>query len=238
MRILTVRRQRVVSAVVFSIAVVVLNLLTLRYLVLADIENADLSVLNGKTIAIDAGHGGIDDGAKWHGIDEKNINLAIATKLAAVLTANGATTVLTREDDVDYYTRGKGGKRNDLLKRAEIIEKSGANLYLSIHCNAIKGANWSGAQVFYNPSKEENKQLAEILQQALKKFPPGNKRQVKQDSDIILLKSVTIPGVLIEAGFISNPTEAAQLNNEAYQQKLAEAIAKALAYHFSQNVER
>lgn len=238
MRILTVRRQRVVSAVIFSIAVVVLNLLTLRYLVLADIENADLSVLNGKTIAIDAGHGGIDDGAKWHGIDEKNINLTIATKLAAVLTANGATTVLTREDDVDYYTRGKGGKRNDLLKRAEIIEKSGANLYLSIHCNAIKGANWSGAQVFYNPSKEENKQLAEILQQALKKFPPGNKRQVKQDSDIILLKSVTIPGVLIEAGFISNPTEAAQLNNEAYQQKLAEAIAKALAYHFSQNVER
>ena len=238
MRILAVRRQRLVSAVVFSIAVVVLNLLTLRYLVLADIENADLTVLSGKIIAIDAGHGGIDDGAKWHGLDEKNINLAIASQLVAVLTANGATTVLTREEDVDYYTKGKGGKRNDLLKRAEIIEKSGANIYLSIHCNAIKGGNWSGAQVFYNPSKDENKQLAEIMQQALKKFPPGNKRQVKQDSDIILLKSVTIPGVLIEAGFISNPTEAAQLNSEAYQQKLAEAIAKALAYHFSQNVER
>ncbi|MBP2664018.1 MAG: cwlD [Firmicutes bacterium] len=238
MRILAVRRQRVVSAVVFSIAVVVLNLLTLRYLVLADIENADLSVLSGKIIAIDAGHGGIDDGAKWNGLDEKNINLAIAAKVAAVLTANGATTVLTREDDVDYYTKGKGGKRNDLLKRADIIEKSGANLYLSIHCNAIKGANWSGAQVFYNPKQEENKQLAEIMQQALKNFPPGNKRQVKQDSDIILLKSVTIAGVLIEAGFISNPTEAAQLNSEAYQQKLAEAIAKGLAYHFSQNVER
>jgi N-acetylmuramoyl-L-alanine amidase len=238
MRILAVRRQRVVSAVVFSIAVVVLNLLTLRYLVLADIENADLSVLSGKIIAIDAGHGGIDDGAKWNGLDEKNINLAIAAKVAAVLTANGATTVLTREDDVDYYTKGKGGKRNDLLKRADIIEKSGANLYLSIHCNAIKGANWSGAQVFYNSKQEENKQLAEIMQQALKNFPPGNKRQVKQDSDIILLKSVTIAGVLIEAGFISNPTEAAQLNSEAYQQKLAEAIAKGLAYHFSQNVER
>jgi len=238
MRILAVRRHRVVSAVVFSIAVVVLNLLTLRYLVLADIESADLAVLSGKTIAIDAGHGGIDDGAKWHGLDEKNINLAIAVKVAAALAANGATTVLTREEDVDYYTKGKGGKRNDLLKRAEIIEKSGADLYLSIHCNAIRGSNWSGAQVFYNPSKEENKQLAEIMQQALKNFPPGNRRQVKQDSDIILLKSVTIPGVLIEAGFISNPAEATQLNSEAYQQKLAEAIAKALAYHFSHNVER
>lgn len=238
MRIVALRRQRVVSALVFSIAVMVLNLLTLRYLVLADIENADLSVLNGKTIAIDAGHGGVDDGAAWHGFEEKNINLAIAAKVAAVLTANGATAVLTREQDIDYYTKGKGGKRNDLLKRAEIIETSGANLYLSIHCNAIKGVNWSGAQVFYNPAKPENKQLAEIMQQALKNFPPGNRRQAKQDSDIILLKSVTIPGVLIEAGFISNPTEAQQLNNQAYQQKLAEAIAKALAYHFSQNVER
>ncbi len=238
MRILAVRRRRLLSAVVFSIAVVVLNLLTLRYLVLDDIENANLAVLNGKVIAIDAGHGGIDDGAKWNGLEEKNINLAITVKLTDILAANGATPVLTRDSDVDYYTRGTGGKRNDLLKRAEIIESSRANVFVSIHCNAIKGGNWSGAQVFYNPKLVENRQLAETMQQALKKFPPGNKRQIKQDSDIIILKSVNIPGVLIEAGFISNPTEAANLNSEAYQQKLAEYIAKALAYHFSQNVGR
>jgi N-acetylmuramoyl-L-alanine amidase len=226
------------SAVVFSIAVVVLNLLTLRYLVVDDIENANLSVLAGKTIAIDAGHGGIDDGAKWNGLDEKNINLAIAVKLASILSDNGASPILTREGDVDYYTKGKGGKRNDLLKRAEIIESSGANVFVSIHCNAIKGANWSGAQVFYHPKLEENKILAERMQYALKNFPPGNKRQIKQDSDIILLKSVSVPGVLVEAGFISNPEEAARLNTEAYQQKLAEYIAKALAYHLSQNVGR
>lgn len=238
MRIMAVRRKKIVGAVVCSIAVVVLNLLTLRYFVQADIEHADLAVLNGKIVAIDAGHGGIDDGAQYHGIQEKDVNLAIAAKLAAVLATNGATTVLTRDSDVDYYTRGKGGKRNDLLKRAEIIEQSGANVYLSIHCNAMKGANWSGAQVFYHPGKSENKQLAEIMQQALKNFPPGNQRQIRQDSDIILLKSVTVSGVLVEAGFISNPAEAAQLNTEAYQQKLVEALAKALAYHFSHNVER
>jgi N-acetylmuramoyl-L-alanine amidase len=238
MRILVVPRRRLVSAVVFSIAVVVLNLLTLRYLVLDDIENANMSVLAGKTIAIDAGHGGIDDGAKWNGIDEKNINLAIAVKLAEILAANGATTVLTREGDIDYYTKGKGGKRNDLLKRAEIINSSGANVFVSIHCNAIKGSNWSGAQVFYHPKDEENKKLAETMQHALKNFPPGNKRQIKQDSDIIVLKSVSVPGILVEAGFISNPDEAVRLNSDAYQQKLAEYIAKALAYHFSQNVGR
>lgn len=238
MRMLVMRRRRLVSALVFSIAVVVLNLLTLRYLVLDDFENVDLAVLNGKTIAIDPGHGGIDDGAKWNGIEEKNINLAIALKLADVLTANGAKPVLTREGDVDYYTRGKGGKRNDLLKRAETIENAGANAFISLHCNAIKGTNWSGAQVFYHPKLEENKKLAETMQQALKDFPPGNKRQVKQDSDILILKSVNVPGVLIEAGFISNPAEAAHLNTDSYQQKLAEHIAKALAYHFNQNVGR
>jgi len=80
MRVLTMRRGRVLSAVVFSIVIVMLNLLTLRYLVSEDIENADLAVLAGKSIAIDPGHGGIDDGASWNGIDEKKINLAIALK--------------------------------------------------------------------------------------------------------------------------------------------------------------
>lgn len=239
MQILAVPRRRLLSAVAaVSLVVVGLNLLTLRYLAVDDVETANLAVLAGKKIAIDAGHGGIDDGAKWNGIDEKNINMAIAVKLAEVLSVNGAMPILTRDGDIDYYTKGKGGKRNDLLKRAEIIETSGANAFVSIHCNAIKGSNWSGAQVFYNPKLPENKLLADSLQQALKKISPGNKRQVKQDSDILLLKSVNVPGVLVEAGFISNPEEAARLNNDLYQQKLAEYIAKALAHYFSQNVGR
>lgn len=239
MRILAVPKRRLLSAVAaVSLVVVGLNVLTLRYLAADDVETVNLAVLAGKTIAIDAGHGGIDDGAKWNGVDEKNINMAIAVKLAGVLSANGARPVLTRDGDIDYYTKGKGGKRTDLLKRAEIIETSGATAFVSIHCNAIKGSNWSGAQVFYNPKLPENKLLANSLQQALKKFPPGNKRQIKQDSDILLLKSVNVPGVLVEAGFISNQEEAARLNNDLYQQKLAEYIAKALAHYFNQNVEK
>lgn len=225
-------------AAMFSIAVVVLNLLTFRYLVTNDIEHTDLSVLQGKCIAIDPGHGGIDEGASWHGNQEKAINLAIAAELAAVLKTNGANVVLTRDSDVDYYTRGKGGKRNDLLKRVEAINQSGANVYVSIHCNAIKGARWSGAQVFYNPKLEENKVLAEIMQQALKSYPPGNKRQAKQDSGLLLLKSVNMPGVLVEAGFISNKEEAVKLADSAYQQALALSIAKGLAYHFNHNAGR
>lgn len=235
MKILSVRRRSIEQAVLWSIAVVVLNLLTLRYLVADDIENTDLSSLSGKCVAIDPGHGGIDGGAGGNGVTEKDITLAIAAKLAEILQANQANVVMTRDSDIDYYTRGKGGKRNDLLKRVDIIEGSGANAFVSIHCNAIKGAELSGAQVFYSPRLEESKLLAEVMQRALKNFPPGNKRQAKQDSHILLLNATNIPGVLVETGYLTNKREAAMLSDGAYQTQIAEYIAKALAYHFSQN---
>jgi len=237
-RILAIRRQVLQRLAVLSIAIVVLNMLTLRYLVSNDIENVDLSCLRGHKIAIDPGHGGIDGGASYNGLAEKDVTLAIAQKIGAVLESNGATIFFTRDSDVDYYTKGKGGKRNDLLRRVEMIDGAGAEVFLSIHCNAIKGSQWFGSQVFYNPKLEQNKLLADTMQQALKNCPPGNKRQAKQDLQILLLNSVNIPGVLIETGYLTNERESALLADQAYQQKLAEQIAKALAYHFSQNVGR
>lgn len=236
MRVFSVKRRVLQRIVVFSIVVVALNLLTFRYLVLDDIDNVDLNHLNGHIVAIDPGHGGIDGGANGHGVIEKEITLAISAKLCEILQANGAQVVMTRESDIDYYTRGKGGKRNDLLKRVEIINNSGAQTFVSIHCNAIRDARLSGSQVFYGQA--ENKQLAEITQQALKSYPPGNKRQAKFDKDIIILKAANVPGVLVETGYLTNSNEAALLADVTYQQKLAEQIAKSLAYHFSQNVGR
>lgn len=238
MWVMAIRRKLLQKLLLLSIAIVVLNMLTLRYLVFNDIENADLSKLSGHMIAIDPGHGGIDSGAAHNGLDEKEITLAIATKLGAFLQSHGATVLFTRDSDVDYYTKGKGGKRNDLLKRVEIIETSGAELFVSVHCNAIKDGQWFGSQVFYNPKDERNKLLAEAVQTTLKDYAPGNKRQAKQDLHILLLNSVNIPGVLVEAGYLSNQREALLLADANYQQKLAEQIAKALAYHFSQNVGR
>jgi N-acetylmuramoyl-L-alanine amidase len=117
---------------------------------IVDAEDADLKYLSGKIIAIDPGHGGIDNGAAAYGRKEKDINLEIAVKLAEELAQNNAKIILTREEDLDYYTRGKGGKRNDLLKRSEIIRESGAEIFVSIHCNATQNSAWAGAQVFYN----------------------------------------------------------------------------------------
>lgn len=236
--LVTIRLKILYRTFLWSVVAIVINWLTLTYLAFDDIDNANLGVLQGKSIVLDPGHGGIDSGASANGVIEKAITLSIAEKLKKILIEQGATVFLTRESDVDYYTRGKGGKRHDLLKRVEMINGAGAQLFVSIHCNAIRGASLFGAQVFYNPKYPDNKQLAEIMQQALRKFPDGNKRQTKQDLHILLLNATTIPGVLVETGYVTNKSEAAQLAEERYQQQLALQIAKALAYHFDHAVAR
>lgn len=189
-------------------------------------------ILAGKIIVIDPGHGGVDGGAvSALGDFEKEITLQIGIKLANRLrTAGSADVVLTRDRDLDYYTPGKGGKRNDLERRIEITQNSGAGLFISIHANAIKGKQWSGAQVFYHPGSEEGKKLAAIMQANLKDFPPGNKRKEKSEDYYILRKS-TIPAVIVEVGFLSSPDEAGRLKNEGYQEQLAEAIFRGIVQY-------
>ncbi|MDR7867716.1 MAG: N-acetylmuramoyl-L-alanine amidase [Sporomusaceae bacterium] len=232
------RRSLGVAAVIGVVAAVALNLLAANIPSPDDIADADLAALAGRVVTVDPGHGGVDSGAKYFGLLEKELTLAISLRLAEKLRQSGATVVLTREADIDYYTRGKGGKRNDLTRRVEIINASGAAAFVSIHTNAIRGGRWSGAEVYYCPGRAENKLLAETMQRALKDFPPGNKRQAKEDSDILVLKDTNIPGVLVETGFLSNPREAALLADAAYQENLVGQIARALAYHFSHNVAR
>jgi N-acetylmuramoyl-L-alanine amidase len=188
-------------------------------------------LLAGKAITIDPGHGGIDGGAESAlGDFEKEITLQIGIKLAEKLRAAGANVLLTREDDVDYYIRGKGGKRTDLDKRIEIAAEHQAMLFLSIHANAIKGSRWSGAQVFYHPQSEEGKLLASTIQQYLANFPPGNKRKEKADNFYLLRKN-TMPSTIVEVGFLSNSEEAERLKDEAYQDKLAEAILRGMVHY-------
>lgn len=218
-----------------SIAVVVLNFLAMGIVENQDIQNVDMSVLVGHSIVLDPGHGGIDNGASGNRVIEKQLTLEISTKLAKRLREHGATVSSTRESDVDYYTRGRGGKRNDLLKRIELIESSGAELFISIHCNAFRSVKLSGAQVFYSPKIPANKILGEKLQQALGVFSPVNKHQAKADVKILLLNGTKIPGALIETGYVTNQQEAALLADPEYQEQLVTYIAKGLAYYFSTN---
>ena len=188
--------------------------------------------LLGKVIYLDPGHGGLDPGAMYKNIKEKNINLQISKNLEKRLTKLGAIVYLTRYDDYDLPVNNTiNRKRSDLSRRGNIINKSDCDLFLSIHLNAENTGIWKGAQTFYNTNNKENKKIAELLQQQFKE-DLNSKRKAKNKNDLYLQKRINRPGVLIEVGFLSNASERYLLKQEKYQDKVTLSIANALLKYF------
>lgn len=195
--------------------------------------------LSGKIIALDAGHGGPDGGARsMDGLEEKDVNLAIALHLRDYLQQSGALVVMTREDDRDLASPETKGyskrKTEDLLKRAEFVTKQKSNLFVSIHLNSIPSPRWSGAQTFFYPNHADNSTLATLIQEEMKRNLKNTDRVAKQaDKEIYLLKALTIPSALVEVGFLSNPGEAQLLRDPAYQKKIATSIYQGILRYYS-----
>ena len=188
--------------------------------------------LLGKVIYLDPGHGGLDPGAMYKNIKEKNINLQISKNLEKRLTKLGAIVYLTRYDDYDLSVNNTiNRKRSDLSRRGNIINKSDCDLFLSIHLNDENTGIWKGAQTFYNTNNKENKKIAELLQQQFKE-DLNSKRKAKNKNDLYLQKRINRPGVLIEVGFLSNASERYLLKQEKYQDKVTLSIANALLKYF------
>lgn len=184
--------------------------------------------LFGKVIYIDPGHGGPDPGALYKNIKEKDINLEISQKLEKQLTSLGAIVYLTRYGDYDLSVQNTNSrKRSDLSRRASIINQSGCDMYVSIHLNADKSETWQGIQVFYDDVNPKNEQIAETMQKVFKKRLNA-KREFKELSNIYLHRKVERPGILVEAGFLSNPNDRYLLKQSTYQQKVVNAISEGL----------
>ena len=196
--------------------------------VTASINNLNLL---GKIIVLDAGHVGTDSGAKNGKIVEKELNLLLVKKLEKELISRGATVYLTREEDNDLSARTSERKRSDLYNRAKYINTIKPNMYISIHLNATTSSSWKGLQVFYNKNNEENKVIAETITNNLKNNI-NNIREVKEENKYYMYKYIKYPGVLIEAGFISNPDENYLLRQEEYQNKLIILIADAIEKYY------
>lgn len=178
-------------------------------------------------IAVDAGHGGYDPGtSSADGVSEKDVNLAIALKLREVLLLNGYDVVLTRDEDEDFLMTSGPKKQKDMNARKKIIEESGAHYLISIHTNSIPSPKWRGAQTFYQSDREQSSSLAMKIQEQLKIATDTN-REAKP-TDFYLTREIEVIGVVIEAGFLSNPEECANLLNEEYQYRLAWSITKGL----------
>ncbi|WLD93564.1 N-acetylmuramoyl-L-alanine amidase CwlD [Alkalihalobacillus sp. AL-G] len=194
--------------------------------------------LTGEIIVLDAGHGGVDGGAVGKGnVLEKDIALNISLKLRDYLQQAGALVVMTRETDKDLAKeetkRLRHRKTEDLLKRTEIINTSGSDLYISIHLNAIPSSRWYGAQVFYNPALEQNEKLAKFIQSEIRRNLENTKREAKPINNIYMVKKATIPGALVEVGFLSNPDERELLKSELYQNKVAASIYQGILRYYA-----
>lgn len=198
--------------------------------VYADVS--DLPLL-GKVIYLDAGHGGVDDGASSNKIKEKDINLVLVKKLESVLISKGAIVYLTRKGDYDLSKTNINRKRSDLANRAKLINESKADMYISIHLNSTTESRWRGLQIFYNNVNSENKILADTISDILKE-KLSNVREVKKENDYYMYKRITnVPGILIEAGFISNPNDNYILRESDYQDKLVNSITLGIISYFN-----
>jgi N-acetylmuramoyl-L-alanine amidase len=195
--------------------------------------------LSGKTVALDAGHGGPDGGASSKdGVIEKDINLAIALHLRDYLQQAGAVVVMTREEDKDLAADNTKGlsrrKTEDLTSRSNLIAQKQADLLVSVHMNAIPSSKWHGAQTFFYTNHPDNGRLAALIQDEIKKNLQNTDRVAKPlDANNYLLKTAAMPAALVEVGFLSNPAEARLLADPAYQKKVAASVYQGILRYFS-----
>ena len=209
-------------------------LLLLFLIIIISIFNVNASNLTfpllGKTIYLDAGHGGVDNGATVNNVKEKDLNLQIVYKLKETLTSAGATVLLTRKDDNDISNpNALYRKKSDFDNRIKLINNSNADLYISIHQNIYQNKKYSGPQVFY---VKDNQKLAETIQNTLNKYLNA-KRKVKTINNTYMYKLLKKKGILIECGFISNDNERYKLKTEEYQLELSKIITEGIITYYS-----
>ena len=186
-------------------------------------------------IILDAGHGGIDSGCvSVNGAEEKDINLNILLKLREMLRVTGFDVTVTRDTDRSIHDTGVTGlgnqKKSDMENRLEIINSEENAVFVSIHQNQFTDPKYYGAQMFYPLESERSERLATIMQRSFVGFlQPENSREIKPvGSEIYLLHFAKCPAVMAECGFLSNPDEAAKLESDDYQSKVAFTIFKGL----------
>lgn len=187
--------------------------------------------LAGKKIVIDSGHGGLDPGTMYKDIYEKDINLAISLSLEEELKSLGAEVILIRYGDYDLSKpKSSWRKKSDFDNRIQIINNSNADYYLSIHLNYLEDSSYYGPQVFYNMKSENNKAMAEQIQNALNEELKTNREVKTVPSSTYMYGRLKTTGVLIECGFLSNARERGLLQQSEYQKKLANIIASSMTH--------
>jgi len=178
---------------------------------------------NGRlVVVIDPGHGGKDSGAVGlGGILEKDIILPISKRIAQVLQQNGVQVVMTR--DSDYFVTLPG--------RVQLEERANADVFVSIHANAVGlgRSDVSGLETYYYDS---GLGLARIVHNSILQSVNVKDRRVRRARFFVLRKS-SMPSILVETGYLTGREDNAKLRNLAYQNQMAEAIARGILQYLN-----
>jgi N-acetylmuramoyl-L-alanine amidase len=165
------------------------------------------------TVVIDAGHGGHDRGGiPGQRVAEKDMTLDVALRLSNVLSASGYRVVMTRSTDVFVPLGG----------RVAIANSYRNAVFVCIHFNATGRSGASGIETYFY--SRDSLPLASAIHHYVTGGAPSANRGVRRRGYYVLRKT-SIPAVLVECGFLTNPTEAAYAQSASYRQKLAEEIA-------------
>ena len=187
-------------------------------------------------IVLDAGHGGLDNGACVNGVSEAVVNLQIVKVLAQELQNRGCAVSLTRVDSESLNSPYANNKKvADMAKRREKIQELNPDLVISIHQNTFPSSSVSGLQCFYANETAGSQDYATAIQNQFNQSElPFNKKP--KPTDFNLVEHSPCPAVLIECGFLTNPNECQLLQSPTYQQILAYHIATAvIKEHSRQN---
>ena len=192
------------------------------------------------TVVIDSGHGGSDPGKiAADGTLEKTLNLSIALKLKTYLEAADVHVIMTRTTDAGLYDENSSNKKaQDMKNRVSLMNASNADVVVSIHQNSYSDNTIRGAQVFYYTTSSAGKELARILQESLiTDLDSSNHRKEKANDNYYLLKKAQSPIVIVECGFLSNPSEAALLCSEGYQDQIAWILHMGILQYLNQTLQ-
>lgn len=180
-----------------------------------------------KVLLLDAGHGGSDPGASGNGIIEKDMNLTILQKVAKALSKTDIKVYVTRDSDVYPSNSSRAQTANAI-----------ADAMVSIHMNA-GSAVANGTEVLYKNHTNDtgsgltSEKLAQLLQESIVAATGNTSRGTKLRTDLLILNTTTVPAVIVETVFISNPGDAVKISQEDYQDKVANAIASAIIEAFT-----
>ncbi len=176
-------------------------------------------------VVIDPGHGGVDPGAVGiGGIYEKDIVLDISLQVASLLENQGIQAILTRQTDVDL----------GLQPRVKIANQARANLFVSIHANAISMSRpeVNGIETFHVAGSIEGQRLAASIQQQLLINTGMRDRGVKRARFYVLVRT-KMPAVLVEVGFVTGQEDVLRLNDPATRTQMAQAIVQGILNYLS-----